>query len=1073
MSVVRWSRLFLTICVCGVGASLVPGVASAEPSKYLGAQSRHTLDQQELNDRASLAVNVANGNLVVTFNDIRINGRGLDLAISRTYNSGGSGSGAATFGGGWTSSLGAGHALEGLPNDDLTWRGPTGETYTFDKRADGTYASPAGANAKLEDLAGGDAQLTFDRSGTKLRFERQTSVSLRLDKVVDRNGNQITVTGNAGLATVTDTQGRQLTFTYDTDADIYLESIADSTGRQWFYGHDANGRLTTYRDPEVYSWAYGYDAAGRLTSIVDQYARDTRITYDTSDRVTSVTRRIDGTTTNDVTTTYSYPAVTAPCSTAQHAFMTVVTDPRGGVTTYCADADRQVRRVKNALNQETTQSYTPNGDISDFTDLVGTGQPPQTTLTYDSATNNLTGGTLGAGEAFSQKYCGSAGEPTCASLGFPTAPYAPTRFVDTEGADTLFGYDSRGNLTDVKDAPTPRNRATLTYNADGTVASATDGRGNTTTFTYYTTPAVQAGNLRKVTPPAPLGETTFAYDNLGRVSLVTDGRGIITSYTYDRLDRVKRVQDYTGAKRVEFTYDNNGNLTQRVSTTAGTTTYTYDTLNRRTSETFPGGVTNTYTYDKNSNLRTLTDPSGSVTYGYDAIDRVVSIAAPKASGTGTDTVSYTYTDTPTAADPTTKVRTTLPGSARIDTTINASGRPSRIEARSSTSALLSLRNYSYLEGSAVRSSIQSVTDEAGAKTTYTYEDAALNEDVGRLARARTETSAGALVEQYAYAYDEAGNRTRQTRTTPGGSLVTSYAYNAANQLCWRAYTTSSNPCGSPPTGAITFSYDGAGNQLSGGSATPVMTYDQLGRVSAIAGTAVQTLGESNNELTSFGARSYLNSLLGLNRETSGGSVTSIVRHPESGLPVSETQGGVKRFFVQDAIGSTTGMLDPASGGSIARRFAYTPYGEDTTTGSGPTTNQRFAGGHRLAGTILYHFGARFYDPSNGRWTQLDPVSQFADLTNANRYGYAGGDPVNRVDRSGLFPNPWDIAKCAAAIGGTVFIGAKIYRAVKALGGVKDAAKLLIGAGNVDDAIAAGGAAAAQLTGIVAVKEACF
>ncbi|MGQ0680032.1 MAG: RHS repeat-associated core domain-containing protein [Actinomycetota bacterium] len=44
----------------------------------------------------------------------------------------------------------------------------------------------------------------------------------------------------------------------------------------------------------------------------------------------------------------------------------------------------------------------------------------------------------------------------------------------------------------------------------------------------------------------------------------------------------------------------------------------------------------------------------------------------------------------------------------------------------------------------------------------------------------------------------------------------------------------------------------------------------------------------------------------------------------------------------------------------------------------------------------YKFGARYYDPTLGRWTQMDPSGQ-----DANSYAYAGSNPVNFVYPSGL------------------------------------------------------------------------
>jgi RHS repeat-associated protein len=47
---------------------------------------------------------------------------------------------------------------------------------------------------------------------------------------------------------------------------------------------------------------------------------------------------------------------------------------------------------------------------------------------------------------------------------------------------------------------------------------------------------------------------------------------------------------------------------------------------------------------------------------------------------------------------------------------------------------------------------------------------------------------------------------------------------------------------------------------------------------------------------------------------------------------------------------------------------------------------------------LYHYKARFYDPATGRFLQTDPIGLAGGL---NLYAYAGGDPVNASDPSGM------------------------------------------------------------------------
>ncbi|MBI4267686.1 MAG: RHS repeat-associated core domain-containing protein [Chloroflexi bacterium] len=78
-----------------------------------------------------------------------------------------------------------------------------------------------------------------------------------------------------------------------------------------------------------------------------------------------------------------------------------------------------------------------------------------------------------------------------------------------------------------------------------------------------------------------------------------------------------------------------------------------------------------------------------------------------------------------------------------------------------------------------------------------------------------------------------------------------------------------------------------------------------------------------------------------------------------------------------------------------------PFGA-TRSGSVPT-DKKFTG-QRLDGTGLYYYGARYYDPTIGRFISADTVvPDFADPQSLNRYSYVYNKPLKYTDPSGHFP----------------------------------------------------------------------
>ena len=93
------------------------------------------------------------------------------------------------------------------------------------------------------------------------------------------------------------------------------------------------------------------------------------------------------------------------------------------------------------------------------------------------------------------------------------------------------------------------------------------------------------------------------------------------------------------------------------------------------------------------------------------------------------------------------------------------------------------------------------------------------------------------------------------------------------------------------------------------------------------------------------------------------------------------------------------VLGTFSSGGMPNLYRYDPWGVTTAMPNhGLDVPQRFAGQQwdNLAG--LYYLRARYYDPEIGRFISQDPLGLAAGL---NPYAYAGNDPVNQADPSGM------------------------------------------------------------------------
>ncbi len=864
-----------------------------------------------------------------------------------------------------------------------------------------------------------------------------------------------TTNNGANVITATDLAGRTRRVTSDPTTFLVSSDISDPgsghLNRGVTYSYDTSERLTRVTLPSGAYTQIVYDDQGRVTSTTKSSA-DGSLTSTTSATYAALgscnpftcNQPLTVTDANSHTTTYTYTSTGQPQTVTSPSVGGVAPQTRLGYSSLyawyktgpstIAQAPTPVLVLTSTSSCQTTASC--SGTADEVLTSIG-----YTTGSSSTASNLLpTSVTTGAGSGGPTQTISTAYD----AIGNVSTVQGPLG----AGQTTAYFYDAEREVVGVV-GPDPDgsggpllNRAVRTkYSADGLVTSVEQG-----TMTGQTDPTASGftslqqlatsydGIDRKIQDTASAGGTTFAitqysYDNsnLSQCTVVRMnpvswsslpdacsattpgqyGEDRITQDHYDAAGELTSVDQGVMSsvpRTISTTYNQDGLASTVTDANGHVSTYAYDGLGRVVSLTYPDSTYQGYSYDAAGNVTTLRQRDGTTTIGfsYDALNRLSgktpsdggavtyvydNLGRLKSAATSSQTVSYSYDALGDQLTETEPLGTMTSG-------YDGAGRRTSLQWPDGFQVAY---DYDTL------GEMVDLKDGSTTLATFAYDDLGRRTGEGRANNIST-----------AYGYDGISNLVSLAHTGSSKDQSYAYAYNPAGQIVSRsdgnlayAYQTAAinQPYGVnalnqyTSVGGTGYGYDGRGNLGSG--TAQAYTFDSQNRLLTASGSPSATLSyDPTDRLFQSAAGSTTQFLYDgdqiVGEYASGSLLRRYIDGPGEDEPVVWYEGSGssdRRWLLDDERGSVIAVTNSAA--TVSSINTYDAFGQP---GSSNTGRFQYTGQAWIPEVGAYDYKARFYLPSIGRFLQTDP-SGYAE--GMNLYAYAGGDPVDFSDPSGL------------------------------------------------------------------------